>query len=379
MITQAAGAPFFSLLKSFSRAGAQGDASLESVIAGLTKSIPDWMSKRGVPGLSVALIKDARVAWTQGFGVKSAVTKDPAPADTVFEAASLSKPCFAYAALKLCDMGKLNLDAPLNEYLPTPLVPNEPRLKMITARRVLSHSSGLPHGRPEGTPISLRFTPGERFAYSATGFQYLQMVVERAAGQQLTDFMKSRVLDPFGMRSSNFGWVKRFETESAQGHWKDGRTGLSGNGKYLAATAEEKEKMNRDFPEYNYPSASAGLYTTAGDYARFMIEVMAPTREDPFRLSEAMVAEMLKPQIKVKDSISWGLGWGIERTVSGDAFWHWGDWGIFRNFALASKKEAAGVVVLTNSFNGPKVYQEIVPAAIGGVHPSLAWVQSYRP
>ena len=336
------------------------------------------MSQKGVPGLSVALIKNARVAWSQGFGVKSAATRDPVTAETIFEAASLSKPAFAYAALQLCDDGKLDLDAPLNEYLATPIIPNEPRLKMITARRVLSHSSGLPHGRPEGTPISLRFTPGERFAYSATGFQYLQMVVEQLTQQGLADFMKTRLLDPFEMRNSNFGWVDRFEKDAAQGHGADGNTGLTGNGRYLAASAPELEKMKRNYPEFRYPSASAGLYTTAGDYARFMIEVIEPSNRERSWLSGAMAAEMLKPQIKVTDSISWGLGWGLERTRAGDAFWHWGDWGVFRNFAIASSQHRTGVVVLTNSFNGPNVYQDIVPAAIGGEHPSLEWVRSYR-
>jgi CubicO group peptidase (beta-lactamase class C family) len=244
---------------------------------------------------------------------------------------------------------------------------------------VLSHSSGLPHGRPEGTPISLRFTPGERFAYSATGIQYLQMVIERLSGQPFADFMKARVLDPFGMNSSNFGWIKRYEKEAAQGHWRDGSTGLTGNGKYLAATAEELERMRRHYPEFKYPSASAGLYATASDYARFMIEVIDPSGQDRFHLSEAIVTEMLKPQVRINDSISWGLGWGIERTDAGDAFWHWGDWGVFRNFAIASRKQRTGVVVLTNSFNGPKVYRDIVPAAIGGEHPALAWVDRYRP
>jgi CubicO group peptidase (beta-lactamase class C family) len=80
--------------------------------------------------------------------------------------------------------------------------------------------------------------------------------------------------------------------------------------------------MRRQYPELRYPTASAGLYTTASDYARFMLEVINPARRDQFHVSEAMVTEMLKPQVKVNDSISWGLGWGIERTTSGDAFWH---------------------------------------------------------
>ena len=378
MIALTSASPFASLVHAFQATEKSGnDALTKSLIADLAKSIPVWMSKTSVPGLSIALIKEANLVWSQGFGVKSAGAKEPVTAETIFEAASLSKPAFAYAALKLCDEGRLGIDTPLIEYLSDPLIPNEPRLKMITARMVLSHSSGLPHGRPQGAPISLRFTPGERFAYSATGIQYLQMVVERLTRQPLADFMKARLLDPFSMKGSNFGWIERYEKEAAQGHWRDGSTGLSGNGKYLAATSEELEKMRNHYPEFKYPSASAGLYTTASDYARFMIEVIDPSRRDQFHLSEAIVTEMLKPQVKINDSISWGLGWGIERTEAGDAFWHWGDWGVFRNFAIASRKQRSGVVVLTNSFNGPRVYREIVPAAIGGKHPALAWVEKY--
>ena len=335
------------------------------------------MSKASVPGLSIALIRDSNVVWSQGFGVKSTVTREPVTGDTIFEAASLSKPAFAYAALKLCDEGRLGLDTPLVEYLPEPLFPNDQRASKVTARMVLSHSSGLPHGRAQGTPISLRFSPGERFAYSSIGIQYLQVVIERLTRLPLPDFMKARLLDPFGMKISNFGWIKSYEKEAAQGHGRDGGTGLSGNGKYLGATAEEQEKFRNHNPEFRYPSASAGLYTTASDYASFMIEVINPSRRDEFHLSEATVTEMLKPQVKINDSISWGLGWGIERTQAGEAFWHWGDWGVFRNFAIASRRQKTGVVVLTNSFNGPRVYREIVEAAMSGGDAALRWVEKY--
>jgi hypothetical protein len=75
---------------------------------------------------------------------------------------------------------------------------------------------------------------------------------------------------------------------------------------------------------------------------------------------------------------SWCLGWGLEHSVSGDAFWHWGDWGVFRNFAIAYRKQKVGVVVLTNSFYGPRVYREVVPQSIGGEHPAFEWVRRYR-
>jgi len=353
------------------------DTLTKSLIADLTKSIPAWMSKASVPGLSIALIRDANLVWSQGFGVKSTVTSEPVTGATVFEAASLSKPAFAYAALKLCDEGRLGLDTPLIEYLPEPLFPNDQRANKVTARMVLSHSSGLPHGRAQGTPISLRFSPGERFAYSSIGIQYLQVVIERLTRLPLADFMKARLVDPFGMKDSNFGWIKSYEKEAAQGHGRDGSTGLSGNGKYLGATAEDQEKFRNHNPEFRYPSASAGLYTTASDYASFMIEVISPSRRDEFHLSEATVTEMLKPQVKINDSISWGLAWGLERTQAGEAFWHWGDWGVFRNFAIASRRQRTGVVVLTNSFNGPRVYREIVESAMSSGDAALRWVEKY--
>ena len=361
-------------------AGLKTDGQAQELIAQLSRLIPEWMRGYGVPGLSIAIIRDAKIIWHQGFGMKSTVTKEPVTPDTVFEAASLSKPAFAYATLKLCEEGKLRLDTPLAEYLPEAFIPNEPRIKLITARTVLSHTSGLPHGRPPGTAIELRFTPGKQFYYSATGFQYLQSVVERVSNQPLTDFMRVKLLEPFGMRGSNFGWLGRFEREAAQGHDREGAPGLSGNGKYLRMTPEEKAQLKRDYPEYTDPAtASAGLYTTASDFAKFMIEIFEPSRKNRFHLSEKLTAEMLKPHVRLNKSISWGLGWGIEHTDAGDGFWHWGDWGVFRNFAVSFKEQKTGLVVLTNSFNGPKVYSRVVPEAIGGSHPAFSWVSNYRP
>ena len=382
---------FIPFLQSSSRAYAgqavkklNTDTPADVLIARLTKSLPDLMKNGRVPGLSIALIRDARILWSQGFGIRSTNGQEAVNAETVFEAASLSKPAFAYVVLKLCELGKLGLDTPLTEYLPAPFIPNEPRLKLITARMVLSHSSGLSHIRPPGAPLTINFTPGTDFSYSAPGFQYLQIVVERLTNQPLAELMKAYLLKPLGMDNSSFGWLDSFERNFAQGHNRDGKPRPSGNGKYRQLTADEKLKFSRDYPESRYPSAAAGMYTTATDFAKFMIEIIQPSKKDQFHLSEQAINEMLRPQIKVEKSavtaqpakdISWGLGWGIEHTDNGDAFWHWGDWGVYRNFALAFKRQKIGVVILTNSFNGPKAYMEAVPEAIGGTHPAFDFLQ----
>jgi CubicO group peptidase (beta-lactamase class C family) len=362
------------------------DIPADLLIAKLTKIIAPLMNKSGVPGLSIALVRDARIIWSQGFGIRSTVTGEPVNTETVFEAASLSKPAFAYVVLKLCESGKLGLDAPLTEYLPDPFIPDEPRLKLITARMVLSHSSGFSHVRPAGTPLRLSFAPGKEFSYSAPGYQYLQIVIERLTNQPLAELMKSYLLKPLGMNNSSFGWVDRFEQNFAQGHNRDSKPGLSGNGRYRQFTAEQKLKFSRDYPEARYPGAAAGMYTTATDFAKFMIEIMQPSKKNAILLSERAINEMLRPQIKVEKAInmgqptkgvSWGLGWGLEHTPDGDAFWHWGDWFVFRNFAVAFKRQKLGVVILTNSAHGSKVYTEVVKEGIGGTHPAFDFL-SYQ-
>src|SRR5215467_468183 len=142
-------------------------------VARLETEVPRLMREADIPGMSITLIRGGKIAWHGNFGVKNAKSAQPIDDDTVFEAASLSKPVFAYAVLKLVEQGKLGLDVPLTSYLPKPYIADD-RLKEITARFVLSHRTGFPNWRGEGNPLTIHFTPGERFSYSGEGFVYLQ-------------------------------------------------------------------------------------------------------------------------------------------------------------------------------------------------------------
>lgn len=344
------------------------DTSKQALIARLEKRIPELMSEGQVPGLSIALIRDGQIAWHRGFGVRNASTKEAVNDATVFEAASLSKPVFAYAVLKLAEAGKLDLDSPLTKYLPA-YIEGDERLNQITARRVLSHTSGFPNWRPAGKPLVIHFTPAEKFSYSGEGFVYLQKVIERLSGQSLNDFMKKQVFEPLGMTSSSFAWQPAFDALTAVGHNSAG-----------AATPKGKPAEG---------NAAGGLHTTAVDYAKFVIAIMNGTG-----LKQATADEMLTMQIKLNpdcvnclsqkparlsDSLSWGLGWGLQHTENGDAFWHWGDNnGVFRCFVLGFKKQKMGVVVFTNSAHGLSIMPEIVAESIGGNHPAFAWI-NYEP
>ena len=185
---------FFSTQTGAQEKPLQTKAKTAEIIARLEHGVPQLMHDGDVPGLSIALIRDGKLVWHHGFGVTNAETKAPVTGSTVFEAASLSKPVFAYAVLKLVDGGKFDLDKPLNQYLSGNYdVGDDPRLNQITARRVLTHTTGFPNWRPNGSPVlKIFFTPGEKFSYSGEGFVYLAKAVEHLAGEPFDAFMKKK-------------------------------------------------------------------------------------------------------------------------------------------------------------------------------------------
>jgi len=153
--------------------------SLESE---LERQIPALLAQAGVPGLSMAIIRSATLAWRRGFGLRDAVSKEPVDADTVFEVGSVSKTVFAYAVMKLCEKGALDLDTPLTRYTPERFLQGDPRLDLITARHVLSHRSGFHNWRSADDPLRIHFTPGTQYSYSGEGYAYLQAVVTHLTG-----------------------------------------------------------------------------------------------------------------------------------------------------------------------------------------------------
>jgi CubicO group peptidase (beta-lactamase class C family) len=300
----------------------------------------------------------------------NAKTKEPVTGDAVFEAASLSKPIFAYAVLKLVDSGKLDLDRPLVKYLNRPYIENDDRVNLITAHRVLTHTTGFPNWRPRGGDLKIFFNPGERFSYSGEGFVYLQKVVEHITGEPLNDVMTKLVFEPLGMGSSSYVWQKGYDSLKVTGH--DG-----------AGDPTEKRKPAE-------ANAAGSLQTTAADYARFMIAIM-----NGAGLKEATIKEMLRPQIKVDEGcencaatpptgklspiISWGLGVGLQQMGEGLTFWHWGDNGDVHCFMLGYPKPKLGIAVFTNSGNGMGIIPELISAAISGKQPAIAWIGAYEP
>ncbi|MEC4816577.1 MAG: serine hydrolase domain-containing protein [Scytonema sp. PMC 1069.18] len=321
----------------------------EKIIANLEAQIPALMRSALVPGLDIAIIRDGKLFWNRGFGVQNRNTKKPVTEDTIFAAASLSKPLFAYAVLKMVEQGKLDLDTPLTEYTAKPYI-SDPRIKLITIRRVLSHTTGFPNWSGSD-PVTIKFPPGTKFSYSGEGFLYLQKVVEEITQQPLSEYLRSSILIPLGMNKSSFIWEPAYESTASYGHDRKGKAIPMGKPKQA--------------------SAAGSLRTTASDYAKFLIAMMKSDTNDSVKLTDDSINEMLRSQIKINQFLDWGLGWGLEKTRDSNFFWHWGDLVTFKSFTIASRELATGIVIFTNSQNGLKICQKIVSQAIGGQHPAF--------
>ncbi len=321
------------------------------------------MAEATVPGLSIALIQDSEIVWRRGFGVRDAASQSPVDDATVFEAQSMSKPVFAYAVMKLREKGVIDLDTPLRKYTSEPLFAGDPRADLITARHVLSHTSGLPNWRSRADPMRTNFTPGEKYLYSGEGYSYLQSVVTHLTGRidptdcgsfemdlkvcatDIDAYMRATILTPLGMTSSGYLWNDTFERHAARRH--------DANGKPLDGSRPTGPAVAR------YASAGA-LRTTPTDYAQFVRAVLEPQEGDPFRLNSRTVGEMLQPQVKVDDSVSWALGWAIRQTPGGSRIFHSGGIHGAHCMAVASVPHKTGVVIMTNGQNGYAVIEKLM-------------------
>lgn len=323
----------------------------------LESEIPHLMKNALIPGLSIAVIRDGTLFWVKEFGVKSVETNDPVSAETVFEAASLSKPVFAYAVLKMVEKGEINMDTPLVEYVSDQYIEEnfldreiyDERFKRITTRMILSHQTGFPNWRMNDSLV-FHFEPEDRFGYSGEGFGYLQKVIESITGLSLNEFVSKEVFIPLGMIHSSFNWIEKFENTTSFPHNRIRDVG-------------QKSK-------YTVGHAAANLHTTATDYAMFLLEILnhkgtgVSTKDD-----------MLSPQVIVDPDetpdIEWGLGFGLERVEDTVSFWHWGDNGDFKCFCIADPDRKDGVVYFTNSTYGLTIREHIVEMSLGGNHPVL--------
>lgn len=318
----------------------------------------ELMATYRVPAMSIAVVRNGKLAHSGAYGVEANDTHLPINKETIFEAASLSKPLFAYAFLKLISQGKIKLDQPLYTYLPYEDASHDERYKKMTARMLLSHSGGFPNWRQNGK-LEVLFEPGDRWSYSGEGYVYLMRVAETVTGQSMEELMQSLVLEPLGMNNTSYVWQEKFEKNYAAPH------DFLGN------------VMPKGRP--NQGNAAYSLHTTAEDYAKFMIAFM-----NQEGLSKSLYQEAINPQIMIdKDKeLGWGLGLGTQQTRLGRGLMQWGDNGTFRAYLILYPEDKNGMVFFTNSNNGLKLVPSLTRNAFADDHPAfdaLDYPLQFRP
>jgi CubicO group peptidase (beta-lactamase class C family) len=320
-------------------------------LAQLELGIPGLMDNAGVTGLSITVTVDTGIVWSRGFGVADAADGKPVSDTSVFEAASLSKPVFAYAVLQLVDQELIDLDTPIADYYEYEAIAHDDRHRQITPRMVLTHSTGFPNWRPRGGQLTIGFEPGSEFSYSGEGFVYLQRAVMNLLDEPLDQLARRLVFDPLGMTNSSYLWRESFEDVVALPHGSEGET------------------LRKHRPQAGSGNAAASLHTTAPDYARFVLAVMHGTG-----LSDSTAAAMLESQIVVDSGVTWGLGIGLQDNAYGRGFWHWGDNTGYKAYAIAYPEHGVGVVWFTNSENGQSLLEGMLALTVRGDNPAARWL-----
>lgn len=365
--------------------------------AALLADLPRLMQALSVPGLAMAVVDDDRVAWSHAAGVLHAGEPRAVDARTLFEAASLSKPVFAYLVLLLVDDGTLQLDRPLVAYVRPDYLGDDPRLDRITVRDVLRHSTGLPNWRahPATEPLLPAVEPGTRIDYSGEAIFWLQLAVEAATGQALDRLAHERLFVPAGMRDSTYAWDADAAARSVRGHAAPDAEAPAKEffrDTFDAALplAREWDKpigawrwddAQRAWPQVAQrapagsvtwagdvmSNAAASLRCTATDYARFMALCVPHRHRQPWELREATRTAMLTPQLPLPGRWSQKtLGWNVEDTRIGPVFFHSGSNGdAFKAFAIGDTQRGRALVALTNSGSGALLYRRIVRDATG--------------
>lgn len=238
-------------------------------------AVEQGLWQHNVTGASVAVLENNKLAWVKGYGRANSAQGTPVTADTVFEAASLSKPVTAWAIMTLVEDGKLELDAPIETYVTRwHLPPSEFDHSEVTVRRILSHTAGLSEDGDPGVdpgayvptveealsgavlgmrPLRVVNPPGEDYHYASDGYTLLELAVEEVTGERFSSYIQRAVLDPLGMVNSSYEWTPELDARAAIGY----------------------DWHNRPLPRYPRSTrAQGGLITTAGDLATFLAASM---------------------------------------------------------------------------------------------------------
>ena len=328
-------------------------------------TLTERMAFYKVPGVSMAFFEHGQIVWARGFGLADSASKKPVTADTLFQAASISKPVAALAALRLVQDGKLSLDEDVNVKLKTWKVPENAftEKEKVTVRRILSHSAGLTvHGFPgyaadETIPsvvqilngekpanteaIRVDVVPGTMWRYSGGGYVILQTLMSDVTGEPFPKIMHDLVLQPAGMTHSTY------EQPLPKSRAGEVATPYRSNG-------EAVKGGPHTYPEM----APAGLWTTPSDLAKMAIEV----QKEYAGQSSKILNQSTARQMLTRQTGTWGLGFGLNHPDHALLFGHGGANEGYRCDVEAYADSGQGFAIMTNSDSGGDLYAEVLRA-----------------
>jgi len=281
------------------------------------------MAAAEVTGVGIAIFHNGKVAYLKAYGLRDAEKKLLLTADSIMAGASLTKAAFSYLVMQIVASKAIDLDKPLQQYMPKPIpdyddyqdLRTDQRYKKLTARMLLSHTGGFPNSRFQNPDhkLNINFEPGSRYAYSGEGIQLLQLAVESISKKPLKELMQERVFGPLDMSRTSMVSEQRFENDYANGYDEWGRS-LGHEQRQTAA-------------------AAGSMQTTLRDFARFLQAVILPEG-----LPKHVRELMLTPQIEISSKqqfptlatatteenrgirLRYGLGWGLYWSPYGKAF-----------------------------------------------------------
>lgn len=335
----------------------------EELISQLERRIPDWLARYDVPGVSVAVIRDARPVWSQGFGIADVESGRPVRSGTIFQTGQLAQFLTAWGVMTLVERGKINLDDPVDRHLRQWDLPLSPyKHSEVTVRRLLNHSGGVlqqtfpvrrqPDERPnlkslvsgladDLPPVRIIYRPGSEYRYSDPGYSLLEMIMEDVSGDTFSIYIKRTVLQPLGMGHSNFSW------EAVPKEWR--ASPHDGNGYPLS-------------PFYADQRAAYGFNSSADDMARFVAanlpSLKAAVQGYPV-LSKGSIQRMQRVQEDAPGlpssagGLNYGLGCRVEQSSRGFTVISQGGFAPpgWQAQLFAIPQTGDGLVVLTNSSN----------------------------
>ncbi|WP_339143587.1 serine hydrolase domain-containing protein [Pseudoalteromonas galatheae] len=313
-----------------------------------------------LPGLSLAVIKDGKVVWAEGYGIADKKQNRKVTTETLFQAGSISKPVAALAVLKLAQDGKVDLDADVNQYLTSWKVPTNEFTKAnpVTLRQLMTHTSGLTqHGFPgyvRGSKIptdvevlmgkgntdlvTVDTLPGKAWRYSGGGYTVMELLVADVTKMPFEEYVQQAILTPLGMHNSTYA------QPLPKTLWS----------KASAAFDDKGEQVDGDW--HVYPEqAAAGLWTTPVDLAKY---IMAVQQAYAGNTVGPITPELAKQMLEVHHDV-WGLGPELEQREQGLVFTHGGKNKGFSNRFEAFVEKGEGMVLMSNGDSASTVFGEL--------------------